>query len=199
MGGGGACAFHSEAEAQKAIDAAFPKPGKKAAAKEKPQQKSAAEAGAEEVPEIEPPEPEELFGAKELNKVARKLESRGISLADWHLEPRQEVGQEKPHTKFTVSSNGDAVDVPGVAQILPAIRRLGQKGMEIQRFKGLGEMNAEQLWSTTMDPSRRTMKRVLIEDAAEAEHIFSVLMGPGVEPRREFIERHALEVRNLDV
>jgi DNA gyrase subunit B len=197
--GGAVRAFHSEAEAQKAIDAAFPKPGKKAAAKEKPQEKGAAEAGAEEVPEVEPPEPEELFGAKELNKVARKLESRGISLADWHLEARQEVGQEKPHTKFTVVSNGDAVDVPGVAQILPAIRRLGQKGMEIQRFKGLGEMNAEQLWTTTMDPSRRTMKRVLIEDAAEAEHIFSVLMGTGVEPRREFIERHALEVRNLDV
>jgi DNA gyrase subunit B len=197
--GGAAGAFHSEAEAQKAIDAAFPRPGKKAAAKQEPQQKSAAEAAAEEVPEVEPPEPEELFGAKELNKVARKLESRGISLADWHLEARQEVGQEKPHTKFTVVSNGDAVDVPGVAQILPVIRRLGQKGMEIQRFKGLGEMNAEQLWSTTMDPSRRTMKRVLIEDAAEAEHIFSVLMGTGVEPRREFIERHALEVRNLDV
>jgi DNA gyrase subunit B len=71
--------------------------------------------------------------------------------------------------------------------------------MEIQRFKGLGEMNAEQLWITTMDPARRTMKRVLIEDAAEAEHIFSVLMGPAVEPRREFLETHALEVRNLDV
>jgi DNA gyrase subunit B len=71
--------------------------------------------------------------------------------------------------------------------------------MEIQRFKGLGEMNAEQLWETTMNPALRTMKRVLIEDAAEAEHIFSVLMGNAVEPRREFIETHALEVRNLDV
>jgi DNA gyrase subunit B len=71
--------------------------------------------------------------------------------------------------------------------------------MDIQRFKGLGEMNAEQLWETTMDPARRVLKKVLIEDAAEAEHIFSVLMGPAVEPRREFIEHHALEVRNLDV
>jgi len=71
--------------------------------------------------------------------------------------------------------------------------------MGIQRFKGLGEMNAEQLWETTMDPARRTLKRVFIEDAAGAEHIFSVLMGSAVEPRREFIERHALEVRNLDV
>jgi len=89
--------------------------------------------------------------------------------------------------------------VPGVSQILPSIRRLGQKGMDIQRFKGLGEMNAEQLWETTMDPARRMLKQVLIEDAAEAEHIFSVLMGSAVEPRREFIQRHALEVRNLDV
>ncbi|MBE3096794.1 MAG: DNA topoisomerase (ATP-hydrolyzing) subunit B [Planctomycetes bacterium] len=200
--GGAVRAFHSEAGARKDIEEEAAR-AKKAARKDGGEKEEKAgeggQADSEEGPEIEPPEPEELFGAKELNKVARKLESRGISLADWHLEARQEVGQEKPHTKFTVVSNGDAVDVPGVAQILPAIRRLGQKGMEIQRFKGLGEMNAEQLWSTTMDPSRRTMKRVLIEDAAEAEHIFSVLMGPGVEPRREFIERHALEVRNLDV
>ena len=200
--GGAARAFHSEAEARKDIEEETAR-AKKAAKKDGDEKEEKANEGgkadAEEGPEIEPPEPEELFGAKELNKVARKLESRGISLADWHLEARQEVGQEKPHTKFTVVSNGDAVDVPGVAQILPAIRRLGQKGMEIQRFKGLGEMNAEQLWSTTMDPSRRTMKRILIEDAAAAEHIFSVLMGTGVEPRREFIERHALEVRNLDV
>jgi DNA gyrase subunit B len=89
--------------------------------------------------------------------------------------------------------------VAGVSEILPAIRRLGQKGMDIQRFKGLGEMNAEQLWETTMDPARRTLKQVLVEDAAEAEHIFSVLMGEKVEPRRAFIEQHALEVRNLDV
>jgi DNA gyrase subunit B len=189
---GVATCFHSEAEAAKAIAASLPKPGKKVAGKE-------GEAEEEEVPEVEPPEPEELFGAKELNKLAKKLETRGLDLADWHLEAHQELGEEKAHTKFTVVSNGESVDVAGVAQILPAIRRLGQKGMEIQRFKGLGEMNAEQLWSTTMDPSRRTMKRVLIEDAAEAEHIFSVLMGTAVEPRRAFIETHALEVRNLDV
>jgi len=60
-------------------------------------------------------------------------------------------------------------------------------------------MNAEQLWATTMDPARRTLKQVLIDDVAEAEHIFSVLMGSAVEPRRAFIQRHALEVRNLDV
>jgi DNA gyrase subunit B len=182
--------FHTEAEARKAVAAAFPRP-KKEANKE--------EAGKEELPEEELPEPEELFGAKELNKIARKLETRGLELDDWHLEARQGVGDEKAWTKFTVATEDEAVDVAGVAQILSIVRRLGQKGMDIQRFKGLGEMNAEQLWETTMDPARRVLKKVLIEDAAEAEHIFSVLMGPAVEPRREFIERHALEVRNLDV
>jgi DNA gyrase subunit B len=191
--GGVLKAFHTEAEAAKAIVASIPKP---VVAAEK--DKKAAEA---EDQSAEPalPEPEELFGAKELNKVLRKLESRGIDMADWYLEAEESVGDEKPYTRFTIVSNGDTADVAGVAQILPTIRRLGQKGMDIQRFKGLGEMNAEQLWETTMDPGRRTLKQVLIEDAAEAEHIFSVLMGTAVEPRREFIERHALEVRNLDV
>jgi len=89
--------------------------------------------------------------------------------------------------------------VAGVSGILPGIRRLGQQGMDIQRFKGLGEMNADQLWETTMDPARRVLKQVLVEQASEADHMFSVLMGSSVQPRREFIEKHALEVRNLDV
>jgi len=190
--------FHTEAEAAKAIGAAFPKPIKSAKKEAADKDKENGEEE-EELPEEEPPEPEELFGAKELNKVARKLETRGLDLADWHLEARQAVGEEKPWTRFSVVADEETVGVASVSQILPTIRRLGQKGMDIQRFKGLGEMNAEQLWETTMDPARRVLKQVLIEDAAEAEHIFSVLMGTAVEPRREFLERHALEVRNLDV
>ena len=181
--------FQSTAEANKAVAAAYPKA--------KPAPKKVE--GEPELPEEELPEPEEIYGAAELTKLAQKLASRGLDIADWHLEPRQDVGAEKPYAKFTVAANGDAVDVAGVSHILVTIRRLGQKGMDIQRFKGLGEMNAEQLWQTTMNPERRMLKQVLIEEAGEAEHIFSVLMGPAVEPRREFIERHALEVRNLDV
>ncbi|HUU91968.1 MAG TPA: DNA topoisomerase (ATP-hydrolyzing) subunit B [Phycisphaerae bacterium] len=184
--------FHSSAAAAKAIDDAYPKRRRKKAGGEK-------EPAEEPPPEEERPEPEELHGARELNKLVKKLATRGIDIADWHLDPRQEVGAEKAYTKFSIVANGDAVDVAGVAQILPNLRRLGQKGMDIQRFKGLGEMNAEQLWQTTMDPARRTLKQVLIDEVAEAEHIFSVLMGSAVEPRRAFIERHALEVRNLDV
>jgi len=182
--------FHTETAANKAIRKEFglPARGRKKPAKQ-----------AEEIDEADLPEPEELFGAGDLTTLARGLKRRGLDIADWHLDARQEVGEDEAWHKFAITSNGDVLDVPGVSGILPGIRRLGQQGMDIQRFKGLGEMNADQLWETTMDPARRVLKQVLVEQASEADHMFSVLMGSSVQPRREFIEKHALEVRNLDV
>jgi DNA gyrase subunit B len=79
------------------------------------------------------------------------------------------------------------------------VEQFGKDGVTIQRYKGLGEMNPAQLWETTMTPDNRVLKQITIEDAVAADQIFSVLMGEEVEPRREFIQQHAKEVRELDV
>ena len=86
-----------------------------------------------------------------------------------------------------------------IDELGPQILMLGKQGIEVKRFKGLGEMNSEELWETTLDPNKRVLLRVTLQEAGEAELMFSVLMGEDVERRRQFIEDHALEVKNLDV
>jgi len=87
----------------------------------------------------------------------------------------------------------------GLDEIIELANRLGRKGLTVQRYKGLGEMNPEQLWETTMDPEFRTLFKVQLEDAVEADRIFTILMGGDVEPRRKFIQENAFSVKNLDI
>jgi DNA gyrase subunit B len=101
---------------------------------------------------------------------------------------------------YTVTfDNGAEKTLKNLREVLTAVLAAGKKGQDIQRYKGLGEMNAEQLWETTMNPENRAFLQVRVEDAVESDSIFTVLMGDQVEPRREFIENNALNVRNLDV
>lgn len=100
---------------------------------------------------------------------------------------------------FIRENGGEETRLENLKEVTEYILSLGKKGMFIQRYKGLGEMNPEQLWETTMNPETRVLKQVRIEDAVKADEIFTILMGDQVEPRKEFIERNALNVRNLDI
>jgi DNA gyrase subunit B len=104
---------------------------------------------------------------------------------------------EKP--PFSVKENGSTVSVKSREELLNYLLALGKKDLSMQRYKGLGEMNPEQLWETTMNPETRTLLKVSIDDAVQTDAIFTILMGDAVEPRRRFIEDNALNVRNLDI
>jgi DNA gyrase subunit B len=136
----------------------------------------------------------EIPEAMALEEEVRKLE--GLGFPATACLPPAEDGAPAP---YRLVADGEEIPVPGLTRLLEILRKAGQKSVEITRYKGLGEMNPDQLWDTTMDPAQRTMLRVNLVDAAEGDRIFTLLMGPEVDPRRRFIEEHAHEVRNLDV
>jgi len=143
---------------------------------------------------------EELHEVVRLNELNGKLmEEFGEDIRDFLLKPARADSGEALPTKFEIVSGDDSYNVASLGGICSAVRRIGGKGIEVKRFKGLGEMNSEQLWETTMNPARRTLLQVTLEDAGEADRLFSILMGDDVEKRRNFIREHALEVQNLDV
>ncbi len=143
---------------------------------------------------------EELHEVVRLNEINGRLKAEyGLDIRDYLLRTARAVSGEALPTKFEVRSPEESHQVASLGGISNAIRQFGGQGIEIKRFKGLGEMNSDQLWSTTMDPGKRTLLQVKLEDAGEADRLFSILMGDDVEKRRNFIREHALEVQNLDV
>ena len=102
-------------------------------------------------------------------------------------------------SSFELASDDETLEFANVDDLLAHLYTGAKKGINVQRYKGLGEMNADQLWETTMDPEKRNLLQVRIEDGVAADQMFSVLMGDQVEPRRDFIVENALDVKNLDV
>jgi DNA gyrase subunit B len=132
----------------------------------------------------------EIFESQLMEKINKKLGA-------FEFKAEQILLQEKPIMSVKIKDSEH--DIFSLEQLLEKVKLNGKEGLNIQRYKGLGEMNPEQLWETTLDPNRRTLLKVELDDAVEADEIFSILMGDLVPPRREFIERYAKTVKNLDI
>jgi DNA gyrase subunit B len=137
----------------------------------------------------------ELHEVRTINKELNELKQLGFGIDA--LIPQPRTGSLEP--RYKLRRDDSEIGIDDLRGLLSAVRKAGEKGLHVTRFKGLGEMNAEELRDTTLDPANRTLLQVKMEDAGAAGELFGVLMGDVVEPRREFIEKHALEVRNLDV
>ena len=141
------------------------------------------------------------YRVTELHEV-RTINSGLAELAEMKFDiqallPQERTGVEAP--RYVLRRGETEQSLEDLRGLLAAVRAAGEKGLQITRFKGLGEMNAEELRETTLDPENRTLVQVSMRDVGAAEEVFRILMGDQVEPRRDFIEKHALEVRNLDV
>ena len=146
----------------------------------------------------------ELHENRELDRLFEQLAEAGLNIDDFALVQEESVTGEKLPTRYAWivdpgTEKETVVDVPNIPSVLVKLHEIGRRGIEIKRFKGLGEMNPDELSDTTMDPDKRVLLRVTWDAASNADELFSVLMGENVENRRSYIEDHALEVKNLDV
>ena len=139
----------------------------------------------------------ELHELRGVNRQLARMRDE-FQLTAEMLLPREVTGDEPP-PRFELKRGEESFLLSDLRELVPKVRQVGERGMKITRFKGLGEMDADQLWDTTMDPTRRGLMQVRLDDAAAAHDLFTTLMGEDVEPRRQVIEKHALEVKNLDV
>ncbi len=149
-------------------------------------------------------EVQEFYEARQIEKTTKEIARLDLDIADYETDGGEEriAGKDagKKGTKATALFMIDEIQgILSLKDLLGHIMKEGEKGTTIQRYKGLGEMNPEQLWETTMDPERRTLQQVTIDDAVEADEMFTVLMGDNVAPRREFIVKYSREVKNLDI
>jgi DNA gyrase subunit B len=139
---------------------------------------------------------QELHEVRGMNRGLERLREFGLGYGD--LLPLPRLGGREPAPRF-VLENGSTRRVLGhLRELVSEVRHLGEHGLTITRFKGLGEMDGEELWETTLDPSKRMLVRVQMDDAFKADEMFRTLMGEKVEPRRDFIQKHALEVKDID-
>jgi DNA gyrase subunit B len=139
---------------------------------------------------------QELHEVKKVNQGLEKLRGFGLAPSDLVVAPR--IAGREPVQRFFLEAHNKTQALAHLRVLVAEVRKLGEHGMKITRFKGLGEMDGEELWDTTLDPARRTLLQVQLEDVLKAEDMFRTLMGEKVEPRRDFIHKHALEVKEID-
>ena len=132
----------------------------------------------------------EIFETYHIKEIGKNLKNLGVSI--------KEYVEEREYLLRNLDTK-EELRCKNLKEVLEEVRKEAAKGINIQRYKGLGEMNPSQLWESTMNPKTRTLIKVTLEDAVEADRIFTILMGDNPQPRREFIQAHAHEVKNLDI
>jgi DNA gyrase subunit B len=139
---------------------------------------------------------QELHEIKSVNRALEKMRASGLVPTD--LVPAPRIAGREPVLRFELEHEAKKQPLAHLRVLVAEIRKIGERGMKVKRFKGLGEMDGDELWETTLNPEARTLVQVQLEDALKAENMFRTLMGEKVEPRREFIQKHALEVKEID-